>query len=34
MIEVVLDELEECVSGNNDVESEIERQELQKKINV
>ena len=30
----VLDELEECVSGNNDVESEIERQELQKKINV
>ena len=33
-IALVLDELEECVSGNNDVESEIERQELQKKINV
>lgn len=31
---LVLDELEECISGNSDVEMEIEHQELQKKINT
>lgn len=31
---LVLDELEECVSGKEDVETEIERQELQKKLNA
>ena len=30
---LALDELEECVSGTGDVETEIERQELQKKLN-
>ena len=30
---LALDELEECVSGTEDVETEIERQELQKKLN-
>lgn len=31
---IILDELEECVSGKDDVETEIERRELQKKLNV
>lgn len=31
---LALDELDECVSGNDDVETEIERQELQKKLNA
>ena len=30
---LVLDELEECVSGTGDVEGEVERLELQKKLN-
>lgn len=30
---LALDELEECVSGTGDVEAEVERQELQKKLN-
>lgn len=29
-----LEELEDCVSGNDDVETEIERQELQQKLNA
>lgn len=33
-IAIVLDELEECVSGKDDVETEIERRELQKKLNA
>jgi len=32
-LSIVLDELQECVSGKDDVETEIERQELKKKIN-
>lgn len=32
-IALALDELEECVSGKDNIESEIERKELQKKIN-
>ena len=31
---LALDELEECVSGNRDVETEAERLELQRKINA
>ena len=33
VIPLVLDELEECVSGTGDVEAEVERLELQKKLN-
>ena len=32
-IALALDELEECVSGNGNVETEVERQELQTKLN-
>lgn len=32
-VPLVLDELEECVSGTGDVEAEVERLELQKKLN-
>ena len=31
---VAIDELEECVSGNDSVEDEAERRELQEKLNV
>lgn len=31
---LALDELDECVSGNDDVETEIERQELQQMLNA
>ena len=31
---LALDELEECVSGNGEVESEVERRELQRKLNA
>lgn len=31
---LALDELDECVSGNSNVENEIERQELQQKLNA
>ena len=31
---LALEELEECISGNDNVEDEVERQELQKKLNV
>ena len=33
VIPLALDELEECVSGTGDVEGEVERLELQKKLN-
>lgn len=33
-VAVAIDELEECVSGNDSVEDETERRELQEKLNV
>ena len=33
VVPLALDELEECVSGTGDVEAEVERLELQKKLN-
>ena len=33
-VALALDELDECVSGNSNVENEIERQELQQKLNA
>lgn len=33
-VALALDELDECVSGNSNVEDEIERQELQQKLNA
>jgi len=33
-VALALDELDECVSGNSNVENEIERQELQQKFNA
>lgn len=34
VIALALDELEECVSGTGDVETEVERHELQRKLNA
>lgn len=33
-IAIVLDELEECVAGTDDVEAEVEKRELQRKLNA
>ena len=33
-IAIALDELEECVAGTDDVEAEVEKRELQKKLNA